>query len=70
MVSISKTLGKFIHWVFQYNDYWKNLWTFLGAFLFFSYFQNMIEWVPLTRSYIPYFIMGSNIFISSRFSSF
>ena len=48
MVSISKTLGKFICWVFQYNDCWKNLWKFLGTFLPVHYFQNMIEGVPLT----------------------
>ena len=28
MVSIYKTLGKFICWVFQYNVCWKNLWKF------------------------------------------
>ena len=26
------------------------------------YFQNMIEGVPLTRGYSPYFILGSNMF--------
>ena len=62
MVSISKTLGKFICWVFQYNVCWKNLWKFLGAFLLVPYFQNMIEWVPLTQGYTTYFILGSSIF--------
>ena len=62
MVSISKTLGKLICWVFQYNVCWKNLWKCLGAFLLVPYFQNMIEWVPLTRGNSPYFILGSNIF--------
>ena len=37
MVSISKTLGKFICWVFKYNVCLKNLWKFLGAFLLVHY---------------------------------
>ena len=67
MVSIYKTLGKFICLVFQYNVCWKNL---LGVFLLVHYFQNEIKWMPLTRGYIPYFILGSNIFFSSCYSSF
>ena len=70
MVSISKTLGIFICWIFQYNDYWKNLWKFLGAFLLVPYFHNMIEWVPLTWGYTPYFILDPKIFFISRYSSF
>ena len=70
MVSIYKTLGKFICWVFQYNVCWKNLWKFLGVFLLVHYFQNEIKWMPLTRGYIPYFILGSNIYFSSCYSSF
>ena len=62
MVSISKTLGKLICWVFQYNICWNFFWKFLGAFLLVPYFQNMIEWVPLTQGYTTYFILGSNIF--------
>ena len=27
-----------------------------------SYFQNMMGWMPLTRDYTPYFILGSIIF--------
>ena len=69
MVSISKTLGKFIYWVFQYKVCWKNLWKFLGAFLLFPYYQNKIEWMPLTRGYTHLFILGSNILFSSRCSS-
>ena len=70
MVSISKTLGIFIFCIFQYNDYWKNLWKFLGAFLLVPYSQNMIEWVPLTWGYTPYFILDPKIFCISRYSSF
>ena len=52
MVSIYKTLGKFLCLVFQYNVCWKNLWKFLGVFLLVHYFQNEIKWMPLTRGYI------------------
>ena len=62
MVLVYKRLGKFICWVFQYNGYWKNLWKFLGVFLMVPYFQNMIEWMPRTRGYTPYFILGKYIF--------
>ena len=68
MVSIYKTLGKFICWVFQYNGFWKSLWKLLEAFLLDHYFHNVIEWVYLThgKGYNPYFILGSNIFFSRR----
>ena len=36
MVSISKTLGKLICWVFQYNICWNFFGKFLGAFLFYD----------------------------------
>ena len=70
IVSISKILGKCIHWVFQYNICWKNLWKFLGDFLLVHYFQNMIEGAPLTWGYTLYFILDSKIFFISRYSSF
>ena len=43
MVSISKTLVKFICWVFQYKVCGKNVLKFLGAFLLVPYFHNMID---------------------------
>ena len=67
---ISTIWGKFICCFFQYNDCGGNLWKFLGAFLLVHYFQIMIERVPLTRGYSPYFILGSNMFFSGRDSSF
>ena len=30
-------------------------------------FSNMIGWVPITRGFNPYFILGSNIFFPSRY---
>ena len=70
MVSISKTLGKFICWVFQYNDCWKNLWKFLGVFLCLWYFQNIIEWACLTLGYTPYSIQDPLIFFLAVISFF
>ena len=70
MVSIYKILGKFICRVFQYNVCWKNLRKILGVFLLVYYFQNKIKWMPLTRGYIPHFILGSNIYFTSCYSSF
>ena len=49
---------------------WENLWKFLGTFLLVPNFQNMIGWVPMTQGFNPYFILGSNIFFPSRYSSF
>ena len=40
-------------WVFQYYVCWKNLWKFLGASLLVPYFQNTIEWMPLTWGHTP-----------------
>ena len=38
---------------FQQNDGGKNLWKFLGTFLWVPYFQNIIGWVPMTRGFNP-----------------
>ena len=46
------------------------LWKFLGTFLWVPYFQNMIGWVPMTRGFNPYFMLGSSIFFPSCYSSF
>ena len=40
----------------------ENLWKFLGTFLWVPYYQNMIEWVPMTQGFNPYFILGSNTY--------
>ena len=39
----------------------RNLWKFLGTFLWVPNFQNMIGWVPITQGFNPYFILGSYI---------
>ena len=56
---------------FKHNDCGENLWKFLRTFLLVPNFQNMIGWVPMMiQGFNPYFILGSNIFFPSRYSSF
>ena len=65
MVSISKTLGKFICWVNQYNVCWKNHWKILGVFLLVPYFQSMIELVSHVShlGLHTFFILGPNTYL-------
>ena len=69
---ISETLGKFSYTCvfFIITMLVEKIKKCLGGFLLVPYCQNMIEWMPLTRGYTPYFILGSNIFFPSCYSSF
>ena len=69
MLSRSKILGKFISWIFQYKDCWKNLGKFLGAFLLVHYFQSMIGWVTFTQT-TPLIYFGLKYIFSSRYLPF
>ena len=52
---------------FSIQRLWGKSFEISRNFSMVPYFQNMIGWVPITRGFNPYFILGSNIFFPSRY---